>query len=199
MPHIRHHRRHHSWPHCGSGLCMREPRSLELRIARPEAGLNLSQWSFQQATVLAEELPDDTEMAGIIRSRPPRVHRLWSRPLLKDKHEEIHLSATAVEARKHVHRSALRRLIRRAPLDRTRSLFAMPATRKVGDRTVISGWMPSRSSAPPLAIIERNRTALPGVDAARFVAERRHRRCHSEQPRAWREPGASLWTLQEES
>ena len=197
----RHHRRHHSWPHCGSELCMREPRSLELRITRPEAGLNLSPWSFQQATVplIAEELPDDTEMAGIIRARPPRVHRLWSRTLLKDKHDEIHLSATAVEARKHVHRSAFRRLIRLAKLDRTRSLFVMPATRKAGNQTVISGWMPSRISAPPLVIVERNRTALSGVDAARFVAERRHRRCHSEQPRAWREPSASLWTLQEES
>lgn len=202
MPHIRHHRRHHSWPHCGSELCMREPRSLELRIAKPGAGLpTLPQWSFQQATVplIAEELPDDAEMAGIIRSRPPRVHRLWSRPLLRDKHEETHLSSTAVETRKHVHRSVLRRLIRRAPLDRTRSLFVMPTTTKAGDQTVISGCMPSRISAPPLTIIDRNRMAISGVDAERFIAERRHRRCHSEQPRAWREPSASLWPLQEES
>jgi hypothetical protein len=28
--------------------------------------------------------------------------------------------------------------------------------------------------------------------------ERRHRRCHSEQPRAWREPNPGLWTLTEE-
>lgn len=28
--------------------------------------------------------------------------------------------------------------------------------------------------------------------------ERRHRRCHSEQPRAWREPNPGLWTLAEE-
>lgn len=27
---------------------------------------------------------------------------------------------------------------------------------------------------------------------------RRHRRCHSEQPRAWREPSPGLWTLKEE-
>lgn len=27
---------------------------------------------------------------------------------------------------------------------------------------------------------------------------RRHRRCHSEQPRAWREPNPGLWTLAEE-
>lgn len=180
---------------------MREPRNLELQIARPEAGLNLSQWSFQQATapLIAEELPDDTEMAGIIRTRPTRVHRLWSRPLLKDNHDEIYLSATAVEARKHIHRSVLRRLIRRAPRERTRSLFVIPATRKAGDQTVISEWVPSRISAPPLASIERSLPALSEVDVAKFVTERRHRRCHSEQPRAWREPSASLWTLQEES
>lgn len=27
---------------------------------------------------------------------------------------------------------------------------------------------------------------------------KRHRRCHSEQPRAWKEPSAGLWTLEEE-
>lgn len=185
---------------------MREPRSLKLRISKPSAGLpNFTPWSFQQATVvppIAEDLEDDdAEMAGIIRSRNPRVHRLWSRPLLKDKREDIHLSTASVEARKHVHRSVLRRLIRRQPLDRTRSLFVMPTMRKAGDETVISGWMPPRISAQPVTIVERNQnqTALSGVDTAKLLVERRHRRCHSEQPRSWREPSASLWPLQEES
>lgn len=31
-----------------------------------------------------------------------------------------------------------------------------------------------------------------------FRPGRRHRRCHSEQPRAWREPSPGLWTLAEE-
>lgn len=201
MPHIRHHRRHHSWPHCGSELCMREPH-LELRIARLGVGYLNPPWSFQQTTVvplIAEDLPvDDAEMAGIIRSRPPRVHRLWSRPLLKGKREDIHLSATAVEARKHVHRSVLRRLIRRPPLDKTRSPFVIPTTRRAGDETIIAGWMPSQISTQPLTDIERSRTVLSGVDAAKLITERRHRRCHSEQPRVWREPSASLWPLQEE-
>lgn len=200
---MRHHRRHHSWPHCGSELCMREPRSLELRIFKPADGNpNFTPWSFQQATVplIAEELEDDdAEMAGIVRSRRPRVHRLWSRTLLRDEREEIHLSATTVDARKHVHRSVLRRLIRRPLLDRTRSLFVMPTTRRAGDGTVISGWMPARISAQPVTVIERKRTALAGVDTAKWLTERRHRRCHSEQPRSWREPSASLWPLREES
>lgn len=199
-----HHRRHHSWPHCGSEICMREPRSLELRISKSRAGHPIiTPWSFQQATVvplIAEDLEDDdAEMAGIIQSRNPRVHRLWSRPLLRDRREDIHLSASSVEARKHVHRSVLRRLIRRQPLDRTRSLFVMPTIRRAGDETVISGWMPPRISAQPVTIVERTPTTLSGVDTARLIAERRHRRCHSEQPRSWREPSASLWPLQEES
>ncbi|RAL13819.1 uncharacterized protein BO97DRAFT_27203 [Aspergillus homomorphus CBS 101889] len=34
--------------------------------------------------------------------------------------------------------------------------------------------------------------------AAHLMAERNHRRCHSEQPRAWKRPSASLWPLEEE-
>jgi hypothetical protein len=93
----------------------------------------------------------------------------------------------------------LRRLIRRPLLDRTRSLFVMPTMRKAGDETIISGWMPARISAQPVTVIERKRTALAGVDTAKSLTERRHRRCHSEQPRSWREPSASLWPLREES
>lgn len=183
---------------------MREPRSLELRISKPSAGLpNFTPWSFQQATIaplIAEDIEDDdAEMAGIIRSRRPKMHRLCSRPVLKDRREVIHLSSTPVEARKHVHRSVLRRLIRRPPLDKTRSLFIMPTTRRAGDETVISGWMPARISAQPVAVFGKSQVALPGIDTAKFLAERRHRRCHSEQPRSWREPSSSLWPLQEES
>ena len=205
MPKIRHHRRHHSWPHCGSELCMRAPSDLELRFAKPGHGLsNNSPWAFQQAKVvplIAEEGfdIDDAEMAGIVRSESPRMHRIWSRPLQRsDRREEIPVTTTAVEARKHVHRSVLRRLIRRPPLDKTRSLFVMPTMMTAGDQVVISGWMPPRLSARPVMVTNRSRTALPAPDSVPLLAERRHRRCHSEQPRAWREPSAGLWTLEEE-
>ncbi|CAI7564032.1 unnamed protein product [Penicillium manginii] len=70
-----------------------------------------------------EELADDdAEMAGIVPSQMPRTHRIWSRPLLKDRNEDLEVSESMIEARKHVHRSLLRRLIRRPPLDKTRSL-----------------------------------------------------------------------------
>lgn len=182
---------------------MREPRSLELRISKPRAGSpNFTPWSLQQATfipLIAENIEDDdAEMAGIIRSQTPRIHRLWSRPLLKERREDIHLSSTATEARKHVHRSVLRRLIRRPPLERTRSLFVMPTMKRAADETRTSGWMPARISAQPVAIVAKGPGPLAGIDTAKFMAERRHRRCHSEQPRSWREPSASLWPLQED-
>ncbi|KAL1972755.1 hypothetical protein VTN31DRAFT_7169 [Thermomyces dupontii] len=37
-----------------------------------------------------------------------------------------------------------------------------------------------------------------GTTDASHRPVKRHRRCHSEQPRAWREPSAGLWTLEEE-
>lgn len=201
MSHIRHHRRHHSWPHCGPELCMREPRSLALRVSKLGTGSSShSPWSFQHAAVaplIAEELlDDDAEGAGIVRA--PRAHRLWSLPLGKGRDKSIPVSTSAVEARRHVHRSVLRRLLRRPPLDKTRSLFVMPTTMTARDQVMISGWMPPRTTARPVVVSDRSRPPLSGVDAARFVAERRHRRCHSEQPRSWREPSAGLWTLQEE-
>ncbi|EEA26770.1 conserved hypothetical protein [Talaromyces marneffei ATCC 18224] len=53
------------------------------------------------------------------------------------------------------------------------------ARRSSADETVLS-----------LSIPDKNEWMLrPG---------RRHRRCHSEQPRAWREPNPGLWTLAEE-
>lgn len=202
MPYLRNHRRHHSWPHCGSEICMREPRRIELRVSKPGTGApGHTPWSFQQATVvplITEEFAnDDAEMAGIVPSHIPRTHRIWSRPLLRDRNEDLEASESAIEARKHVHRSVLRRLIRRPPLDKTRSLFVMP-TISTRDQFMISGWMPARSSARPIAMTNRRPTVLSASEDTRFGAERRHRRCHSEQPRAWRRPSATLWTLQEE-
>lgn len=202
MPRLRNHRRHHSWPHCGSEACMREPRSYELRVSKPGAEPpGHTPWSFQQAAVvplITEEFAsDDAEMAGIIPSQMPRTHRIWSRPISRDKNDDSGASASALEARKHVHRSVLRRLIRRPPLDKTRSLFVMP-TISTRDQLVISGWMPPRSTARPMIMTNRLPTALPTREDIQAGTERRHRRSHSEQPRAWRRPSATLWTLQEE-
>lgn len=62
------------------------------------------------------------------------------------------------------------------------------------DKVLIPGWMPTRMSARPFAVGEKQRIVL-SADATRMVHEKRVRRCQSEQPRSWREPSASLWTL----
>ena len=184
---------------------MREPRTLDLRVSAPGGGYhNIPPWQLPQAPAvpfIAEGVTNDddnAEMAGIVRSPTSRAHRLWSRPVQPDRHNDIPGSATAVEARKHVHRSVLRRLIRRPPLDKTRSLFVMPTTMTAGDRMMISGWMPPRLAARPVVVSDRGRSTLSTAEANQMTVERRHRRCHSEQPRSWREPSASLWTLKEE-
>lgn len=201
MSHVRHHRRHHTWPHCGSDLCMCEPRSLELRLFKPtNAPPGHSPWPFQEATIvplIAEEVPnDDAEMAGIVRA--PQIHRTWFLPLGRGRDKNIPVSASAAEARKSVHRSVLRRLIGRPPLDKTRSLLVMPTTMTARDQAIITGWIPPRLAARPVVVSDGVRPDISTLDAARLGAERRHRRCHSEQPRSWRRPSAGLWTLQEE-
>lgn len=201
MSRARHHRRHHTWPHCGSEVCMREPLSVGYRVFKPaKLPPGHSSWEFQEATIvplIAEEVTnDDAEMAGIVRA--PRVHRLWSLSLGKGRDKGTPISASTVEARESVHRSVLRRLIRRPILNKTRSLIVVPTTMNVRDQAVITGWMPSRPGARPVVASDRIRQDLSALDAARLVAERKHRRCHSEQPRSWRRPSAGLWTLQEE-
>lgn len=199
MPHTRHHRRHHTWPHCGSELCMLEPRGLDLHVSKPGRGpANYIQRSFPQATtvpLLTEDvLGDDTEMAGIVR-QPRRMTRLWFRSS-KERNDEIQLSASLAHTRKNVHRGVLRRLIRRPPLNKTQSLLVVPSN-MTGDPNILSALIQPQALVPLGAGSDRGRSTLPGADVARFVAERRHRRCHSEQPRAWRRPSATLWTLQE--
>jgi len=197
MSHIRHHRRHHTWPHCGADLCMRPPHSLESPIFKPANALGHSPLSFQATIVplVAEEVPNnDAEMAGIMRA--PRTHRIWSLPLGRGRDKNIPITAPVLEARKPVHRSGLRRPIRRPPLDKSRSLLVIPTT-MTRDQAMISGRMPPRLAAQPVVVSDRVRPDLSVVGTARVV-ERRHRRCHSEQPRSWRRPSEGIWTLQEE-
>ncbi|KAJ5613292.1 hypothetical protein N7510_006486 [Penicillium lagena] len=183
---------------------MREPRNLEVRVSQLGTGavpVKHTSWAFQAAIMVPQITEDepgnDTDLAGIIRSRPSRIHRLWSRPLSADGRENTHLSAGAPEARHKAHRSILRRLARRPPFGKSQSLFVMPTTLAAGNKVLIPGWMPTRMSARPFAIREKQQITL-SADTTRMVHGKRHRRCHSEQPRSWREPSASLWALREE-
>ncbi|KAJ5482774.1 hypothetical protein N7539_006220 [Penicillium diatomitis] len=215
---IRHHRRHHSWPHCGSQICTREICNPQLRGAQIAAGSDTDfSWtsypnpSFHPLDSGLQDRQneadndiyedDDAEMAGITRMQSPRLYRLWSRSLARNRRDDLFVSPTTIQARKPGPRGVLRRLIRRPPLDKSRSLFVMPTFRRQGEAEAGSGRAPSRVVARPVTIIERVPKILPVSElrGSHLVGDRRHRRCHSEQPRSWREPSASLWPLQEES
>lgn len=179
MPHTRYHRRHHTWPHCGSELCMREPRGLELHVSKPDDGPAIYIPGSVQVP-LPELLCDDMGMPELSR-QPRRMGRLWFRA--KERDERITLSGS------RSYRSVLRRLTRRPPLNKSRSLVV---SSNVGGDVSMRRWGDGALARGDGSGLE----GLVGLGGATRV-ERRHRRCHSEQPRAWRKPSATLWTLQE--
>jgi hypothetical protein len=200
----RHHRRHHTWPHCGSDLCMREPKGLELHVSKPNDGPpTYLPWSFQQATmvpVIAEELLcDDMGMPEISR-QPKRMPRLWFRSSDRTRNENSSLTGYSDTTWKYTPRRVFRRLIRRPPLNKSRSLFVVPSNMRAFEPNLMPAWIPPEAFNQQVVVSDsgRGRSAITGADAARFMAERRHRRCHSEQPRAWRRPSATIWPLQEQ-
>jgi hypothetical protein len=202
MPHIRHHRRHHTWPECRSELLMREPRDLEIHVSK--AGGPAATYiplSFQRAMAAplstGELLCDDMGMPELSR-QPKRMPRVWFRPSTKGRNDQVSLSGSSRQT-KLAYRSVLRRLTRRPPLNKTRSLVVVPSNMRSGDPYTISGLVAPWDLAKQAIFSDsdRVRSSLARADAARSMAERQHRRCHSEQPRAWRKPSATLWTLQE--
>lgn len=190
MPHLAHHRRRHSWPYCG-GSNTRERRTLPVITAYEPPH------SFEQpflTHLVPGDLPeDDATSAGIVRSKTTWSHHFWpySRHAVPP---EQQYSTTAAGSGSG---SSLRRMIR-PPLDKARSLFVLPTTTTAGDNVFVSFWVPQRPQlgAPAGRIPDRGRTL--GNSLGHLSIDRNHRRCHSEQPRAWRRPSATLWTLKEE-
>ena len=201
------HRRRHSWPACGPGMTTVPVITVSQPPDPPER-------QFLAPLVSAELLEsDDAASAGIVRSGDrsssngsvPRYRR-WPHY----HHHKAAASSQTASARTDASMgSPLRRMLR-PPLDKARSLFVLPTTTTAGEKVVLSYWVPRRappqpsfsplpSSPPSPAFSETVERGRP-VDAAvgRLRAEGHHRRCHSEQPRSWREPSASLWTLSEE-
>ncbi|KAL4897983.1 hypothetical protein BDV59DRAFT_169009 [Aspergillus ambiguus] len=182
MPHLTHHRRRHSWPYCGPGA-QKEPLPI-IKVSAPDDELER-----QFLTPLApEDLfddPDAAASAGIVRPSTrssSHHHHLWPHFRPAGPHEQYHVSGGGT----------LRRMIR-PPLDKARSLFTVPTTTQAGENVLVSYWVsqePGAMDLPNVATHHRGRAA--------HLRERNHRRCHSEQPRSWREPSASLWTLLEE-
>lgn len=197
MPHLLHHRRRHSWPYCGP-----VPRSsgrqyvTTLINQAPEPDPAPLNYSHFVVPLVPADLygQDDASSAGIVRPKhTSRAHRLWS------------TSKDPVANTSESHRAALLRQIVRPPLDKARSLFVLPTTTTAaaappGGNAMVSYLMPSPSplpllpaQQPPLAVDNRGRMFNRVLDV-----ERGQRRCHSERPRSWRQPSASLWTLTEE-
>ncbi|OJJ31549.1 hypothetical protein ASPWEDRAFT_62678 [Aspergillus wentii DTO 134E9] len=136
---------------------------------------------------------DDAASAGIIRSKITRSHRIWS--------SSRDTTAGASESNGSSSTASLRRMIR-PPLDKARSLFVLPTTTTTGQNVVISYWAPPAPvplvAVQPLSAVEMTRRRIVREESGSLSVERKHRRCHSEQPRAWRKPSASLWPLEEE-
>lgn len=186
MPYLVHHRRRHSWPYCG-GTNPRERPTLPLvRASEPSSSLE----SPYATPYLAE---DDATSAGIVRPKTTWSHRFWphSRSAAAP---EPQYSTTAAGSSSG---GSLRRMIR-PPLDKARSLFVLPTTTTAGDNVFVSYWVPHRAELGASAGRAPDRGRTLGDGLGHLSVDRNHRRCHSEQPRAWRRPSATLWTLKEE-
>ncbi|RAH83270.1 hypothetical protein BO86DRAFT_55182 [Aspergillus japonicus CBS 114.51] len=121
------------------------------------------------------------------------------------------------------HGGSFRKMVR-PPLDKAKSLFVMPTTTNQypvggGEEVLFTSYLvpspPSSQRAWGLGAAGQvdptpgGLLSVPVVDLAGgrggrrgramdLLAERNHRRCHSEQPRSWKRPSASLWPLEEE-
>ncbi|RAK94856.1 uncharacterized protein BO80DRAFT_469856 [Aspergillus ibericus CBS 121593] len=187
MPHLVHHRRRHSWPYCGPGTQLRERRNLPLVIPEQQ---------FLTPVGSEDLLEDDAASAGIVRSKTARPHRRWLAPW----------DSTPPRASGHVASpgmgsgsGSLRKMIR-PPLDKARSLFVLPTTTTAGESVLISYWVPQGAPVAPVAAPMSGRGRVSGSETGTgyLSVDRYHRRCHSEQPRSWKRPSASLWPLEEE-
>ncbi|KAF4215555.1 hypothetical protein CNMCM8980_010609 [Aspergillus fumigatiaffinis] len=193
MPHLRHHRRRHSWPFGSPAAQLRER-----RIARNSSALDPSTLAELEehylAPIVSEDLPeDDAASAGIVRTKTTRSHRWFA-----SKHAVRHHTSSQRSATTSGGTGSLRRMIR-PPLDKARSLFVLPTTTSAETQVVVSFWVPQAAETQPADMLaDRGRTTTTADESDYLAVERNHRRCHSEQPRSWRAPSASLWTLLEE-
>lgn len=205
MP-LLHHKRRHTWPYCGP---VPRPGNQLVPVPGPRQAQALPPQPQFVVPLVPTDLSgqqDDATSAGIIRPKTPsRAHRLWSTSTPK------HPIANSTAAS-----TSLRQIVR-PPLDRARSLFVLPTTSTPatttataagttgsapGGNVVVPYFVPSPSPVPvsvPVPV-QVQRPVLVGDRGRNYGVPpitRRHR-CHSERPRSWREPSASLWPLVEE-
>lgn len=157
-----------------------------------------------------DEDEDDAVSAGIVRSktmRHARHYRIWPSSCCDDSNDNMDdddIVSSVTEAGE-APSAILRRIV--PQVDRAR-LFSHSTSRTEhgrtdgdGDDVMVSYYemnsqrQNSRSARQAAA---QNRDFLMDPNLLPEESQRRHRRCHSEQPRSWREPSAELWPLKEE-
>lgn len=200
MPLFHRRQRHHSWPYCAASTHGRErPDVTDIRVSnlRSRAREKVPSFQVQKETTLRfDDIfdEDDAVSAGIVRSKSARHHRLWS--LSKDKDDEVVSTVTEAD---ELPSAVLRRIIW-TQLEKGRLPFMLHTTTSRGDDVTISYLdsltVPVREK--PARGGERGKGNQDDDESLRPLPGRKHRRSHSEQPRAWREPSAGLWTLVEE-
>ncbi|KAL5333235.1 hypothetical protein BJX70DRAFT_73088 [Aspergillus crustosus] len=180
MPHFNHQRRH-SWPYCGSGTNFYKRDVPVITVTGPPDEVETQ---FLAPVILEDLLEDDAAAAGIDRTQSTNSHhRLWHHS--KTEIQKDHTIAGTVSLRKMMQPS----------LDRALSLFILPTAMSAGEAALLPYWV-HRLSKHPIMIKEKKGPR--DVERGRLMVEKKHRRCHSERPRSWKQPSEKLWTLQEE-
>lgn len=207
MPHFLQHKRRHSWPYCGpiarSGTASSAPtKNTPMLLRTPH--IHHPQYSVPliPADIISDEdNTNDTASAGIIASKTKTRSRLWPTVARNPKSRGTGIPAPVTTP-----------ATARPRLDKARSLFILPTAATTtalspAGWNIVPHWMqiapvsaiPAPVLVPVRPLVEtgdRGRNAVAGLNGHGLVS--RHRRCHSERPRSWREPSASLWTLREE-
>lgn len=179
-----HHKRRHSWPYCGSASRSHNRSVPIITVTGPPDELKEEFLAPVKTEGLVEG--DDAASAGIVRSED-RPHRAWYHSQRGERNQQA--SAGGISMRKKI----------QPPLNRARSLFIFPAAMSAGETTLLPYWIHRLSAHPIHPNATKERGSSRDDVRGRLTVKRNHRRCHSERPRAWKEPSEDLWTLQEES
>ncbi|KAL1986176.1 hypothetical protein VTN96DRAFT_6828 [Rasamsonia emersonii] len=207
-------RRHYSWPFSGpSTKALDRNTSIDRRASQLASRARNRSLAFESAVegpFYPEDVyeEDDAVSAGIIPSAPSkrtRHSRLWpvSEARKRRGYNEKDVIISSVTEADELPKAVLRRIVW-PRLEKVRQL--LPLHNKARTSSVHgNNIVPSCFSSPNLSEKEaETMSERCGRDAEldeghlRPLAERRHRRCHSEQPRVWKEPSPGLWTLAEE-
>jgi hypothetical protein len=199
MPRVR----HYSWPFSG-------PSTTKTDASDPFFDARSSRWlkrrpsleeAFQRRSNpdgLDPFPEDDIFSAGIDRSTSTRQlkRRRFHRDGVSEAHRDMEVIVSSITEADELPTAMLRRIVW-PRLEKARHLLPSHSTTLTATVSRKNKATLSCQSMPslPEGLVEE---AEAESGYLRPRPGRRHRRCHSEQPRAWREPSPDLWTLPEE-